>query len=563
MQMPSPLESHARHATPWTLRPYQTASLAAIEKAWGTRDRTLLVMATGLGKTTIFAETLRARRHLGRALVLAHRKELIDQAAERLRQAGLTVEIERGSERASTYGTLLEQSDVVVATVQTLRGERLKRWPASSFATIVVDEAHHVVAAGYRAILDHFERAKILGVTATPDRGDKIGVSNVIDHCAFTYGIREGIDDGWLARLRCLAIDTSEIDLSRLRVTKQEHGRDYSPEDLARIMETDAKLHEVAGPLAKEVGNRSTLVFVPSVDVAYALAEVLAGYLGAKRVAALDGESHKDERAAQLARFQSGDLQVLVNCALFTEGFDAPRTSCIAIARPTQSRSLYAQMVGRGLRLFEGKEDCLLLDFAPRNLRHSLVSPLSLMGKPLPEDIEAEALKRAQSGEDVRTVLRESEQQAADRAAKAQRDRDRDRAQLRIEVDYTARLRDAFEADVDLLDLEMTEADENGPRLTEPQRAALERALGHDPGNISRRQASAIFDGLTRRRSRNLCTLKQARVLAKRGLNPDLTFEAARAAMDALAANRWRLTPDMVERWGKPVVEVVEEECPF
>lgn len=534
--------------TPWTLRPYQVEALRCISKAWVEgHSRTMLVLATGLGKTTCFAEVARRRTMAGRkpTLVLAHRIELVDQAAARLRAAGLGASVESGDREAFPFAMV--DADCVVATVQTLRGKRLEKWPVDYFDTVVCDEAHHACAASYRAILDRFDGAMHLGVTATPDRGDAIAVGHVYPHLAYAYGIREGIAEGFLAPIRSLAIDTPSVDLSSVRTTKQEHGRDLSAEDLAAAMRGEEQLHELAVPIAREAGSRQTLVFVPSVEIAHALAEVLTPYIGQGRVKSLDGGTDKQTRGDVLAEYQAGAVQVLINCALFTEGFDAPATSCVAIARPTKSRALYAQMVGRGTRLALGKTDCLVLNLRPDVCAHSLVSPTDLFdGEDLPDDIAAEVAKAVERGEPVLQTIAKAEEAARER--EAARQRERDRARIVADVHYRKYEQDPFsELGID----GPTARESGGPRLTEAQQHALERAGIPNPDRLSRREASKLLDEMTRRRQRGLCTIKQMRRLKKSGLRGDLTFDEAREALDALAANRWRVSAEIADRWGE------------
>lgn len=529
---------------PWSLRPYQVAQLRAIAGAWQTEPRTLIVAATGTGKTTTFAEVLRRRRDSGRGrgLVLAHRIELVEQAVARLTAAGLGVHVESGERMAPIHSlTIADPADVVVATVQTLKGRRLERWPVDAFGTIIVDEAHHATAASYRAILDRFAAARILGVTATPDRGDRVALGHVFPHLAHEYNLRQAIEDGFLAPIRALAIDTPSVDLSTVRVTNQEHGRDLSAEDLAKAMRGEAALLEIAGPIAQEIGERQALVFVPSVELAHEVARVLRGK--GLRAAALDGTASKEERATVLQSYHRRDVQCLVNCALFTEGFDAPETSMVAIARPTKSRALYAQMVGRGTRLAPGKADCLVLDLRPENAGHSLVCTVDLLaGEDLPDDEREEARRAAMAGEDVLAAVRKGEESAKAKEAK----RRRDEAVVTADVRYRRFERDPF-AELGI-DGEIGSA--SGPRATFAQLEALKRIFGDLPKTPSRGEASHLMAEITRRRQRGLCTIKQMRQLASRGLRTELTFEEAGQAMNALAAAGWRMTPEIAERWG-------------
>ena len=531
---------------PWTLRPFQVEALKAISARWATGREALVVMATGLGKTTVFAEVLRRRRDAGRgrALVLAHRIELLEQAADRIKLAGLSADLESGESRAPKMA-LAGQSEVVVATVQSMRGRRLEGWHPGSFDTLVVDEAHHATAAGYRAVLDRFPGAKVLGVTATPDRGDEVALGHIFgEEPAYYFGLREGIDAGYLSRIRAVAVDMPSIDLSSVRVTKQEHGRDLSAEDLAKQMKAERTLHEIAKPFVDLYGGRQSLIFVPSVEVAHALAAVLSAYIGPELVASLDGESPKDERKRVLDAYKAGTIRVLVNCALFTEGFDAPATSCVAVCRPTKSRALYAQMIGRGTRIAEGKEDLLVLDFAPANERHSLVAPVDLMaGEDLPDDLLAEA-RAAMNGDDAYKALRSAEDKNQKRLEAQQRDQQR--AKLVADARYRARARDPFAE----LGIDGELGRERGPRATEKQVGAL-KSIGFDMSKTpSIREAGKILDEVTRRRQRGLCSIKQMRKLAEHGLRTDLTFAEAGQAMDALATNKWRMTTAIAEQWG-------------
>lgn len=538
--------------TGWQLRPYQIAALRAVSESWKTKQRTLVVAATGTGKTTIFAEIAKRRRDAGRGrtLVLAHRTELLTQASDRMRTAGLTTELDCGDSVASTHGLIV--SDVVIATVQTLRGKRLKRWTPDAFGTVIVDEAHHAMAAGYRAVLDHFTpHAKILGVTATPDRGDGVALAGVIDDLAYEYTLRDGIRDGYLCPLRFMSINTPSIDMSSVRTTSLSGVRDFSAEDLARQMTAEKSLHEMAAPIVQEMGDRPTIVFTPTVEVAHALGTVMAAYMGRPHaVASLDGTSHRDVRADTLERFKGGKIQVLVNCALFTEGFDAPTTSCVAIARMTKSRALYAQMVGRGTRLAPGKDYCLVLDLAPDNARHELVSPTDLFAGKFGDDAEiADDLSFSgganMSSEEIEKVLAEAEKRAQQQ--EAARARDRRTSNVVADVKYHRFTRDPFAIIGEPAPGVVAHAKPPSAKMI----AALEK-LGVSPAEqpLDATSANALFGALKKRKHEGICTFKQARQLAQRGLDPNLKFNEASEAMTLLAGNGWKMTPEIAERFG-------------
>lgn len=336
-----------------TLRPYQTAAVASVLERFATDVRALLiVLATGTGKTVVFANIAQALARGGdRVLVLAHRSELLLQALAKLRAAGMNAAIEAGNQRAGN-------ATVVVASVQSLKGRRLQKFARNAFRLVIIDEAHHAMAPGYRAILDHFDSAKVLGVTATADRADGQALGGVFQQCAFRYELREAIADSWLAPIVAKSIHVESVTLRGVH----NRGGDFNPAELAAVMNTETALHSVARPLVELAGNRRTIAFAVDVGHARALADVINRYR-ADWAVALDGTASHAARTETLAAFARGDVGCLVNCSLFVEGFDEPSIACVAIARPTQSRALYTQMVGRGTRLAEGKANCLVLDF--------------------------------------------------------------------------------------------------------------------------------------------------------------------------------------------------------
>jgi len=321
------------------LRPYQVEAREAVLEAWKSHRSVLLVMSTGTGKTFTGSRIVAERADEGRILWLAHRGELLDQAAETLHQrVGLHCNLEKAELRAPREMDLYGARPVVVASVPTMRGRRLKEWDPTAFATIVVDEAHHAPAKTYRDILGHFEGAKVLGLTATPDRGDGTGMHTVFDHCAYEYDIRRGIREGYLCSIRQQAVFCADLDLSDVKTV----AGDLSQGQLEQALIDGGVLHQTAAPLVELAGRRQTLVFTAGVAQAHALADVIAGYLGnPDLVKALDGNTPKDLRRKYIGDFRTGRIQYLLNCAVLTEGFDAPETACVAVARPTKSRALY------------------------------------------------------------------------------------------------------------------------------------------------------------------------------------------------------------------------------
>lgn len=376
------------------LRPYQHEALEAIDAAElrGVR-RQMLVMATGLGKTVVFVDLARRRRQ--RTLILAHRDELIGQAAAKVREVwpDARVGIVKG-ERDEW------EQQVVVASVQTLGRQRrldrltdalsggtsLLRNVLEPFGLVIVDEAHHTAAESYRRILTALDAGEadgplLLGVTATPQRGDGKGLDDVFQEVVFTRDMLWGIRNGYLSDLRGLRLKL-DVDLGRLKVS---HG-DYDQGQAGALMEQAGAPGAIAREWRKHAAGRRTLVFTPTVAFAQHTADaflelgVPAGFLS--------GETPMDERRALLEDFALGRLDVVTNCGVLTEGYDEPRVDCIVVARPTRSQALYVQMVGRGTRRHPDKTDCLVLDVAGASEVHSLVTLPSLFG------LDAKARKR-------------------------------------------------------------------------------------------------------------------------------------------------------------------------
>lgn len=826
----SPAFGELMSETPITRR-YQTEAIEAAENAISVGDvrRTLLVMATGTGKTWTFSRILVRRRDqgYGRALVLAHRIELVDQAAEALRAAGLTVEIESGDRLASIWGNLLDgKSDVVVATVQSLRGRRLERWPGDGFGTIVIDECfpagtmisgvpiedivvgdvvpcinhktgrvterkvtrlyksvrfdplvrlrygateidctqnhpifvkgrgyvearevavgdllcvwtsvfrgdkapgsknvfggvqekdligdygahksrprraayageepdaprertrssqrdtasngpraessrwqqkaayrggkvaverigmanagrredadvaavgipdllqdrrcersvedsdrnrrpkplvaqgtrrrceergvlvwarvdsvesvepasdagtpvynfevagthtyfangalvhncHHAIAGSYRGVIERFPMARVIGVTATPDRGDGVGLGGIFDHVAYQYDLRQAIADGYLCPIRVHALTSAELDLASVRVTKQEHGRDLNAADLAAQLESNASLHALSAQIVEAVGARPTIVFTPSVLMAHRLADVLVHHTTAQ-TRALDGGSAKDDREAALQAYREGKVQFLINCALFTEGFDAPSTAAVVILRPTKSRALYAQMIGRGTRLAPGKVDCLVCDLTSNSDDHTLATPLDVLaGKPIPDDVRKLAQAAIADGESVDDALAKAEETARKREELRQARRAKKaETKIKARVKYEARMVDPFR--------DQTTGERRNPSPEERAAWSLQRLCERlikagvkVPADVTMEQAQVWMQRVEARRNAGLCSYKQAGWLKRQGLRwENVSKMQATYILNAARENGWRVPAHLRAEYG-------------
>jgi superfamily II DNA or RNA helicase len=490
-----------------TLRPYQTAAIAAIDAEFARGiQRTLLVLPTGCGKTVVFAEWARGRVAGGRrVIVLAHRTELLEQAAAKLADVGVHAAIEKAERRAG-------RAPVVVASVQTLQRQRLAALDPGAF-DIVVDEGHHAPARTYRAILDHFPGALVLVVTATPDRADGKALGEIVSTCAYRYELRDAIRDRWLVPIVARRIFVESIDLSGVR----SRAGDLATDELAEVMANDAAVIGVIGPLLEQAGDRRTIVFAVDVAHSTALAKAMCERRpGCARVA--HGELDDRERRQILEDFRAGEFQFLVNCALYTEGFDEPSVGCIACARPTKSRGLYTQMVGRGTRLLgksldesiaNGKHDCLILDFVGNAGRHRLIGPLDplLGGEEVDEDLRKEAERLLLEEEHELDGLLEAAEESLEQR--------RQEARRSANVQYFARDIDPF------LGEELGEPCLEPWALEPATKDQLDRlvAIGMKkiPPSLQRGEAVRILDAVAQRDKLGLASYKQSKILAQFG----------------------------------------------
>src|SRR5450432_3054168 len=364
------------------LRPYQREAIAAVLAARRSGVRRMLVcLPTGAGKTVIFSELARLARR--QVLVLAHREELLSQAQGKLEQAlqGVhVVAIERAAERAPA------DAKVLVCSIRSLHEERLAQViRGRDFGLVIYDECHHAAADDNLRVLNQlgvFDSAwsgTLLGFTATTARGDGKGLDAIFERIVYSRTLPDLIDDGFLAPLRGFRVSTA-ADLTRLSTT----GLDFREDELSEAVDIEERNALVARSIQELARDRRTIAFCVTVNHATNLCRSLNA-LGVPS-GIVHGAMSADVRARALADFRAGHTQVLTNVAVLTEGFDDPGVSCIAMARPTRSEGLYAQCIGRGTRLSEGKQDCLILDFVDVSTL-SLCSLPSLFGCPRDLDL--------------------------------------------------------------------------------------------------------------------------------------------------------------------------------
>ena len=535
------------------LRPYQQQARDRIHAEWDAgHTRTLLVLPTGTGKTIVFASVAADQVRAGdRVLILAHRGELLEQAADKLqRSTGLVSAVEKAE------STCLDSwFRVVVGSVQTLqRTARLERFPQDYFGTIIIDEAHHAITDGYRRILDYFSGAKVLGVTATPDRGDMRNLGEVFDSLAFEYKLTDAIKEGYLCKIMAQTIPL-QLDITSVTMS----GGDYAVGDLGTAL--DPYLEQIAAEMARRCKSRKTVVFLPLIKTSQKFRDLLNAH--GFRAAEVNGQS--DDRRQVLADFDAGKYNVLCNSMLLTEGWDCPSVDCVVVLRPTKVRSLYSQMVGRGTRLSPGKTDLLLLDFLWMTDKHELCRPADLVCEDravarqmtetlaesgCPEDIEQAA---AQASEDV---VAQREEALAKQLAEQRRKKAKLVDPLQYEMSIQAE---------DLAGYVPAFGWEAGPP-SEQQTSALEK-LGILPDAVeSAGKAALLLDRLNKRRDEGLTTPKQIRCLEKYGFQHVGTwsFEAARHMIDRIAAQGWRGVPKGVNpRTYTPAAEPPAADSPF
>lgn len=374
-------------------RPYQTEMMDAVFSDWREHSNLLAVGATGMGKTNVIfgiVDRFMADNAGARVAILAHRKELIEQPLARLGQFWPHLVKRAGVVMADLNDC---HRQIVIATVQTLGNKRDHRIREllrhGKIDLLIVDEAHHFRAGEgtYQNVLTALKTAnpalKLLGVTATPERGDKKSLTEVFEKESANIGVMRLIDEGWLCTPRVHGVKTN-IDLSGVSVQGSGGNRDYNNEELIAAVETDDCFKLVVKTHMEKIGNRPTIAFVPSVKGAYRLAEMLQEQ-GIAAIAA-DGTTDKATRTQILDGFRSGKHTTLINCQLWTEGLDLPQIECIHMVRPTKSDALYLQMVGRGLRIHPGKEFADIFDYQPlgaRNLDMRMVK-IGLKKKQLP-----------------------------------------------------------------------------------------------------------------------------------------------------------------------------------
>jgi superfamily II DNA or RNA helicase len=543
------------------LRDYQQTAYDKTLEAFRQSQAVLIVLATGLGKTIVAAHVADRFKDKGRILLLAHREELLSQGQDKLeRVTGERAEVEMADQWASK-SVIWGGAQIVVSTIQTqiagTDGGRMTRFKPEEFSLLIVDEAHHATAPSYRKVIEHYRQnrsLRILGLTATPDRADEEALGQVFDEVAFEFGINDGIDGGWLVPIMQQAVHVEGLDYSAIRTT----AGDLNGKDLAEVLEFEENLHGMATPTLDLCSDRKTLIFTASVAQAERMAEILNRHKpdSAEYVC---GQTPRDYRRDLFKRYAEGRFQYLVNVGVATEGFDEPGIECIVVSRPTKSRALFAQMVGRGTRplpeIVDGvdtaearkalislsdKPFMEIIDFVGNAGKHKLIHAADVLGGRYSDEIVDLATRNAEKSDkpvDIASELVKAEREIDRR--RRQREEAEARARIRVRSVYSTSKVDPF----NVLDIIPCREPgwHKGRMATDRQKACLERFGVNVPENLSFCHASQLIDRLIKRAQEGCATYKMAKLLARFGYRADkMMFKQAHKIIDGIAAAGWR-----------------------
>ncbi len=514
-----------------TLWPFQNEAIDTIreELKKGVR-RTILHLFTGAGKTIVGMSIARkVIERGGRCMFMAATDELCDQALKKADYVGVQAELEK----ASSFARTDFDPDCVVASVQSMKAKRLASWPRDYFNLIIVDEAHHAIANSYKRILSHFNKAYVLGLTATVDRGDGEDIGQVFESIGFVRDLPFAWNAPPPGPYACDILPVKRdlgIDLRDIRRKKGDFTDDMLE---ARIF---PHIEMLANLLKVESGDRATLIFTPQIKSAQGVATGLQN-LGVKAEWTCGDDPNRKEK---VRAYQDGELQMLASAQVFSEGFDAPHTSSLGMFRPTNSRSLYAQQVGRGVRTAPGKQDCVLIDPGFLTDKHDLVTAAELCDSPLVDSEMTEiidellsrdkqltlklAMAKAGDVQKERSVLRI---QAKEREIKARR------------VSYS--MRDVYNT-LGVPWRAPGNAIITSNPATDKQIAFLQKRGVMDLEGMSKTRANTLIGVLLGRMKAGMATHKQVAVLIKYGTDPamarDMKFEEASEKLDTLIGGR-------------------------
>ena len=540
------------------LRDYQVSAVNGVLDAFKTANSALVVLPTGCGKTVVFAEVI--SRILGKApsshaMILAHREELVLQAADKIASVtGLDCEIEMGERRV--IGMMGQLPPVVISSVQTQtsgNGERtrMQRFEPTDFSLVVIDEAHHATSPTYRKCIDWYLKdnpnCRLLGVTATPDRADELALGSVFERVAASYDVSDAIGDGWLVPVEQRLVTVGSLDFSHIRST----AGDLNQGELAEVMEDERNLHEVASPVLGILKEKRAIIFATTVRQAERLTEIL-NRSAPNSADWVCGATPKEDRHRKLADFKAGRTRYMVNVGVLTEGFDDAGVEAVVMARPTKSRALYAQMIGRATRpaaeiaarlgeiatpearrdaiARSSKPSCLVLDFVGNSGRHKLITSADILGGKYPDEVVERAKSKAKDkAVDMREALesaaREHDEIERRKAAQAER-----RKAITAMARYCTTRVNPFDR-FDLVPVQIRPDDP--PRHYSPAQALLLREQFRvDPTRLPYAQGKQLLDEYGRRRNAGLASYRQSLLLNRKGIPVPMRFDEAKRALN-------------------------------
>lgn len=540
------------------IRLYQHEAVSQVFEDWKTMCFTSVILPTGCGKTRVASEVIKRFTDQfpnKRCLFLAHREELIFQAKRQIHLAtGIECEIEMGNIKASE--SLFSPFKVLISTIQTQcagsGGGRMKKFKPDEFGVVIIDEFHHATASTYRKVLDYYKQnpdIKILGLTATPDRADGIALGSVCEHVSYKYEIHQAIEDGWLVPIVPQVKHLVDLDFSHIRTT----AGDLNGADLAAVMEDEKNTQALCDETVRVIGTKKAIVFMASVRHSEMCCNIFNRHKP-DMATWISGDTPREERRKRLKDFTDGKVQVLANCGIATEGFDCPDVEVVVIGRPTKSRALFTQMVGRGTRSLTGtlddlhsvyerreaiasskKPHMILLEFTGNSGKHKLVCAADVLGGKYPDEVKELAKKKSKEPNNKKTIgklLEESEDEiqkrieAARRAEEARKQKIIARATYRTTTTNLFDRRDTFTSN----DYKVN----HGRQYTENQRKALVQA-GHNPDQTPYWKGCQILAAIRP---------KQAGLLIRFGYTAadvsGMSFKQASQLIDAIAKNGWK-----------------------
>lgn len=539
------------------LRDYQRRCVEANLETFKDTATVLNVMPTGTGKTITFADTI-ARHCIGsRAMVVAHREELIIQACDKIKRVtGMEAEVEMAEFHADLG--LMHRAPVVVSTVQTQNAgktPRMEKFDPYEFNLLVVDEAHHATSPSYQRVIEHYRSnpdLRVLGVTATPDRHDEEALGKIFDVCAFDYGLLDAISDGWLVDIEQQFIEVEGLDFSACKAD----SNDLNQIDIDKVISDEKIMHRCIAPLLEIAGDRKVLLFATGVATAERMVEIINRYRNKTVAFIIHAATPRDERRDKLREYRKGKFRIMVNVGIATEGFDEPGIQIVAMARPTKSRCLYAQMIGRGTRPDEScvtyindcelpasrrtiiacssKPSLLVIDFAGNSGKHKLVSTADVLGGRYSDEVvdrAAAAVKDRAVPVNMSLALRMAEEDE-EKARKLHR------KPVVAKAIWSANAVSPF----DVLSIKPVRERgwEAGRKPTQRMLDLLQRAKIEHFDKLSMAEAGRIIGELKRRWDRNLCTFPQAKLLKKYGEGSEITVVEASALIERIKNNNWK-----------------------